>query len=954
MRNWICSRLVRSAGLTLSLLILTWPAATYAAAATAPAAPLKCADATPPCDASSAAAISPTAKIDPDNLLLFSVEIDRLTLTEGLAAYGDLDDPLIPFGELTRLLEYDVDVLPAERRIVGRLGEARTSMIVDLATGTARVGAKTISLTAADVAVTPTEIYLRASAVQRLLPLKMKVDHEALDIVISPLALLPVQSRLERLARERQTGRSGSSQESVLKVPSPYHLFTLPNFDVGLTVGAGSGSVTQGAQFPLQYELRGGGDLLYAGYQGYVASDETGKLSSARVTLERRSLEGRLLGPLHARDISVGDVFTPGLTIGPHSLEGRGISFSTVPLDQTNIFNRIDLRGELPIGYDVELYINDVLQSGQNTPNKGRYEFLNVPLSRGVNVIRIVTYGPHGERSEDTRVVNVGGGQLEKGEMTFEFGAVQQEKAVINLTDTSGTDFVSPGAGGLRMVGSLNYGLTQLITLSAGAALIPTTMVTTTPDATPAASPTTSTETSRGVYTLGAKTSLFGFLTQFDFGGDTNGGTAEGVGLAGQLFGVSTVLRYLQFQGGFVDENGPGVDFTKPLASRGELSFDGNTQIFGRVIPLSLRGTRVVYESGETDLTGSLRGSATLASVLFSTGFDYTHNSGAGVSGDTLTGFFAGSTYRNFKWQIRTTLDYDILPTFKPLALAVTVDRDLSDKASLRFGVGEQLDDFKSFNVTASAIIRTHVGDLALTGDYNNGDQSWQLGAQVNFGLAYNGAKHTYDVVRAGPGTGGSVAFHAFIDKNGNGRWDPGEPGVANVVVEGGGGGKAVTNADGRAFVTGLGAGPTTRLNVNLDKLDNPQVKSPPLALQLSPRPGQVTDIEFPMQPTGEVMIRILLRRPDGARVGLSGVIARLVTADGRSGEAKTEFDGSASFEDLVAGTYHLELDADQAKRLRMHLVSPLTVTIKGDGGFTPDASTEVTFDPRPQVEDQG
>lgn len=861
-----------------------------------------------------------------------------MTLSEGLAGYGDPEDPLIPFGELTRLLEYDVEVEPTQRRIVGRLGEARTSLIIDLATGTARVGAKSIELAPTDVAVTPTEIYIKASAIDRLLPLKLEVNRENLEIDIKALALLPVQSRLERLARAREASvPGGTATEKLLTVPAPYRLFTMPNLDLSLTLGAGSGSLSQGPQFPTQYEIRAGGDLMFTGYQAYLTSDQTGRPSSARITFDRRSVAGHLLGPLHARDISFGDVFTPTLPIGPRSLEGRGFILSTVPLDQTNIFNRIDLRGELPLGYDVELYINDVLQSGQNTPNKGRYEFLQVPLSRGVNVIRIVTYGPHGERSEETRVVNVGGGQLEKGEMTFELGAVQQEKTLINLANTSGTDFVSTGAGGLRAVAAINYGLTSMLTVNAGAALTPITE-----------------KEERGIYTFGARTSLFGFLTQLDLAGDSRGGSAEGVGLAGQLFGVSTVLRYLQFQGGFVDENGPGADFTRPLSWRAEFSLDGNANLFGRVVPLSFHGTSNTYVSGETDITGSVRGSSTFGGILFSSGFDYSHSYGGGVApADTLSGFFAGSTFRNFKWQIRSTLDYDILPTLKPRALAVTVDRDLSDKASLRVGVGEQLDQLKSFNLTGSAIFRTHVGDLSLNADYNNADQSWQLGAQMQMGLAFNGARHRYELTRPGPGTGGSVAFHAFIDKNGNGRWDPGEPGVANVVVEGGGLAKGTTGPDGRALITGIGAGPTARLNVNLDRLESISMKTPPLAIQISPRPGQITEVEFPMQQTSEVLVRLLLRRPDGSRVGLSAVHARLVGPNGHIVEASSEFDGSTSFENLTPGTWRLELDPDQAKRLRMHLTTPLTVTIKGDGGFTPDASAEVAFDPRPQDEGQ-
>jgi len=257
----------------------------------------------------------------------------------------------------------------------------------------------------------------------------------------------------------------------------------------------------------------------------------------------------------------------------------------------------------------------------------------------------------------------------------------------------------------------------------------------------------------------------------------------------------------------------------------------------------------------------------------------------------------------------------------------------------------------KSFNVTGSAIFRTSRGDLSVNADYNNADQSWQLGAQMQVGLAYNG--HRYQLTRPGAGTGGTVAFHAFVDKNGNGRWDPGEPGVANVVVEGGGLAKGTTGPDGRALITGLGAAPSARLNVNLDRLDDISMKSPPLAIQISPRPGQVTEVEFPLQHTGEVMVRLLLRRPDGSRVGLSAVHARLVGPDDHIVESESEFDGSTSFQELTPGTWRLALDPDQAKRLRMHLTTPLSVTIKGDSGFTPDATAEVAFDPRPQDEGQ-
>ena len=59
-----------------------------------------------------------------------------------------------------------------------------------------------------------------------------------------------------------------------------------------------------------------------------------------------------------------------------------------VELDGLTLTDSLAAYGEildplLPLGYDVELYVNDILRSGQRTPVEGRYEFLQVPLVRG-------------------------------------------------------------------------------------------------------------------------------------------------------------------------------------------------------------------------------------------------------------------------------------------------------------------------------------------------------------------------------------------------------------------------------------------------------------------------------------------------------------------------------------------------------------------------------------------
>ena len=107
--------------------------------------------------------------------------------------------------------------------------------------------------------------------------------------------------------------------------------------------------------------------------------------------------------------------------------------FGNIPIDRGSVFDKIDLRGELPIGYEVELYRNDVLIGSVSDGVDGRYEFTQVPLEFGLNVPRLVFYGPHGERREEVRQINAGQERLAPGEFEFGVSAVQQDENLIPI-----------------------------------------------------------------------------------------------------------------------------------------------------------------------------------------------------------------------------------------------------------------------------------------------------------------------------------------------------------------------------------------------------------------------------------------------------------------------------------------------------------------------------------------
>jgi hypothetical protein len=86
------------------------------------------------------------ASLDEDELLLFAVRLEELTLTDSLTAYGDPADPFLPIGEFSRLLDLDIDVSPPTSGSAGRIGEAARPLLIDVKTGTARLGGAELNL----------------------------------------------------------------------------------------------------------------------------------------------------------------------------------------------------------------------------------------------------------------------------------------------------------------------------------------------------------------------------------------------------------------------------------------------------------------------------------------------------------------------------------------------------------------------------------------------------------------------------------------------------------------------------------------------------------------------------------------------------------------------------------------------------------------------------------------
>lgn len=867
-----------------------------------------------------------TADAQAPDLLLLSVQLDGATISEALTAYGDPADPLVPLGELARLLELPLDIDVRNGVASGRIGESQRPITVDLKSGQALIGGKVVALVPPDSLVTETDIYLRASLVAKLLPLRITATPEDMLLTLEATEKLPVQAQRERLAHLAGLSGQPEQRDDAMRVATPYRWLGEPAFDFTAELGQADEGSDGGRRTMTRFEGRVAGDLLQAGFSAWLATDDNASPAAARVAFTRRSEDGRLLGSLGGTMAAVGDVFTPAMTMGARSLNGAGLVFSSTRVDEASVFQRINLRGELPVGYDAELYVNDILRSGQRGATaQGRYEFNDIPLVRGRNAIRIVLYGPRGERVERTRVINVGGGQLAAGRTTVDLGVVAQDKPLIDLSESSIAGF-SAGRGSLRAVLNVAHGLTEAATLTGGISRF-----------------SDSLGKAHTIASAGLRSSVLGMALQGDFASDFRGGRAASLGIAGRVGGVSFLGRHVEYGGRLADEANTSFDASRPMRRFSELVFDLAVPLPGSLgLPVSGRMERAEFADGGRSLTARARTTASLGGTIVALGADYSHRSQPGASETRMSGNVSASRLINYSWQLRGTADFRLKPGFSLETLGFSADHAIGDRYSVRFGATRTFSS-RDVALQAGVTARLPFGTATLGGDWSAGQNRWRVGLQLNFGLARDPLKGRYRITPPGPANGASAALLAFIDANANGQRDRGEEAVPGVVVEGGGL-KTVTDADGRAFVTGLGDGSMTTLRTDATGADTVFVAAPPQNIVFAARSGGMTTIPYPLVPTSELVARIGFRRKDGEVGGLSAVKLRLVSAKGEVIQGMTEFDGTAVFDQVRPGKYAIEIDPEQGARLGMRLKSPIVVTVGADGR-TIDALGEVAFD---------
>lgn len=888
--RWLCAAASIAAGLASSANGETFAAGELIGSASAPAGP----DAAP-----SAAPLMPILR--PEEQLLLEVRTDKWILDDAFTGYSTPTGTYLPLGDFVRLLDLAINVDGDNGRADGWFIDPANTFRIDVAAGFVETRDGRHPLKPGDAIVALGDIYVRPAVLSQWFLLQVGVSLPKQQVQLKLLASFPFEAKMEREQKRSLIGAGAAPRIAYPRETTMYQLMTMPALDVNVRATTGKGQQTTS-----EYDVRASGDLAFMNADLFVSGDRDNAVSDMRFVLRRRDPDKHILGPLGLSLIELGDTSSAAEPIGVRSRTGRGIVIGNLPLDQGSVFDKIDMRGELPIGYEVELYRNDVLIGSVDQGINGRYEFLQIPLEFGLNILRLVFYGPHGERREEVRQINAGEGRLPKGEFQFAASAVQQEKNLIPID--RGTIPIT-GAGDLRAAATAQYGISSQMTAVAGLASF------------------TVDGARRWQGNAGLRTNLGSAATQLDAAFQGNGAWALQSGFAGRLLGTSYVFQHTEYRGDFVDELRPTIGRYRRDT---QLRLDRAFRLGSRMLATNLVAERSEHD-GLADWNGTFRASTGINRWLVSNSFAYRRSDSSSFSSENLDGTFELNGAIQ-KWGVRAGIDYFLKPGSKLRDLNIAVDRTLAHNALLRFTLFRQLSN--GHGTIAGVSLSRRIGVFDMGGDllYDTAQKIFVAGLRASF--SFGNPLGAWSFAPPGLARGGSLVAVAFRDLNGDGRQEAGEPPLKGIGFRGGAG-EAQTNAAGMALLTGLGDGRPAQVSMMTDSLPDPYMFPSRAGVEVVPRPGRTHRSLFPVVAVSEVEGHAYFQAGGDSKRAVSNVQLQLVDSKGAViASVRTEYDGYFFMERVAPGQYRIRIDPDQAAKLNIKLASDVPVTATPDGGL--------------------
>jgi hypothetical protein len=686
---------------------------------------------------------------------------------------------------------------------------------------------------------------------------------------------------------------------------APYRGVKAPSVDAVVAVG-GLREHGGRSQADLHYELYATGEIGPVAYDARLASDRRGVPESLRLRAYRTDPEGKLLGPLHATQVAVGDVVGFATPLVAQSGIGRGAMVTNRPVDRPDSFDRTNFRGELPVGWDAELYRNGQLLSFAMNRSDGRYEFLDVPLQYGQNRFEIILYGPQGQVRREQRNVPVGLDSIPPRTTWYWAGINQDGRDLIGLG--GGRQF---GTGQWRGSVGIERGLDTKTSITASLHSLALREV-----------------GRRNFFETALRRAIGSALFEVSGTLDSQGRGAGRLEMLGQFGQTYVSAESINAFGGFRSDR-----VLQNVTGLHGVSVDHSLKLGRSVVPFHVGAQYTTRSNGYNSLDLGTRLSTNLGRYTVTGELNWRHDKipfGPDPPSTIESGLLVNG--RIGKVRLRGEARFRLSPQTE--FESATLVGEWSGKGNAHYAPDWRAEigyDNRLHRARAGLGYVRRLEKFALTASAEAAtDGAVAAGLNLSFSLGPDPrSRGGFRMTSSHLAAQGQVLARVFRDGNGDGVRQADEPYEKDVQLAAG---RVpvdhLTDAHGEVIVEGLQPFMPVLIGIDASSLPDPLIQPSTPGMVVTPRPGVSVTIDLPLVGAGEV---------DGTLVrsggnGIEGVDLELVDAAGHViARTRSDFDGFFLFESVPYGQYGVRIAKLSAEAARLHAALPGEIKVNGE-----------------------
>ncbi len=841
--------------------------------------------------------------VDPESQYLLDVNIRQLRLGEGARGYPTPEGSCLLLGDMISVLDLPVKVDLAARKASGWVFREGHRLDIDAAARTVRFGFNQETLAPTAVRETPEGWCVDSETLGRWFGIGLKVSPYSSVVTLTTEAKLPVELSREREMRAKYLKKAAAFPlEGLPQTKLAYRMWRAPALDfivsAGVTYGAGSG-----ARVDRRASIRAAGEVARLSYDATVTSGDRGALPNIRFKAYRSEPDGGLLGPFNATNFALGDVAGPTNRLIAGG-SGRGAEVTNRPLFNPAAFDRTRFDGDLPTGWDAELYRNGQLVAFAKSGANQRYAFEEVELGYGDNRFEIVTFGPQGQQRSRVETINVGQEHVPPGKTYYYAGINQPGSDLIGFVGRREVDRLvgedRAAVPKMQAAASAEHGIDKRTSVAALAAMMVI-------------------DDERLTFIEGSvRRSIGSALVEVSVAKQSGGGVAVRGSALARLGSVNIAAEGVSAQNFFYRGR-----FEKQLR---DARLTVNAPLATGKLPLMLQGdVRYLDRDGQQVTKVGARLQGNLNRISFAGGIDYERR--RGIAGDEsdrfdLTTLASG---RIGEVRVRGSGRWEVAPKARLRSAELSAYWAASDRTDWEIGLGYEalakrgrgrLSYIRRFDALAAAASVEAASDGSVA-----------VGLNLNFSL--DGSRRGFHPVRDPIAGVGQIQARIFRDDNDNGLRDANEKYEQGALLTAGTAlALAPSGKDGVASANGLTAFRAVAIGVDASSLSDPSL-APRHALQVVvPRPGVTARLDIALVGAGDIEGAVV--KDDGS--GLEGLDLELIDAQGRTvATARSDYDGFFLFERVAYGRYSFRVSAPSSSAVRISGLIDATATVSSD-----------------------